>query len=259
MDIATVVGIVGGLIVLMGAILAGGDVLIFVNIPSILIVFVGSIFVVAIKFNLEQLKTAVAVGLKTFLFKLDDPEKIIDEVVSLAKIARKDGPLALEQAVINNDFMARGVQLVVDSADIEVIKSILGRERSSTYARHEDGQKIYLAINEAAPAMGMIGTLVGLVQMLSNMSDPKSIGPAMAVALLTTLYGAVIANMLAKPMADKLGARMAEEDALQALIIDAVLGIGQGLSPTVIEETLVSYLPTKARKALAEKREQEAA
>ena len=247
MDLATVVGFVGGFVIVGAAIVTGGDPVIFVNIPSILIVVLGSVFVVSMKFSIADLKSAVSVAMKAFIFKIAPPEEVISKIVELAKLARRDGPLALENVKVDNPFLTRGIQLIVDAAEAEVSKTILARERSATFSRHENGQNIFMAINDVAPAMGMIGTLVGLVQMLANMSDPKSIGPAMAVALLTTLYGAILSNMVAKPIAEKLALRAAEEDMQNAMIIDAVLGMANGLSPTMIEETLVSYLPTNQR------------
>ncbi|NQY99788.1 MAG: MotA/TolQ/ExbB proton channel family protein [Bdellovibrionales bacterium] len=256
MDIATVVGLIGGLAVVGAAIVFGGSPVIFVNIPSFLIVIVGSIFVVAMKFSVQKLTNAVAVAMKAFFFTLETPEEIIIEAVKLAKIARKDGPLGLEKTQVANKFLARGVRLVVDNTDADVARQIMDRDRISTTDRHGEGQEIFNALNDVAPAMGMIGTLIGLVQMLSNMSDPKSIGPAMAVALLTTLYGAIVSNMIAKPIADKLSLRANEEEFLNTLCIDAIHAIGKGYSPMIVEESLVSYLSLKNRDKFAEEKDE---
>ena len=256
MDIATVIGLIGGLIVVAAAIVFGGSPIIFVNIPSFLIVIVGSIFVVSIKFSVAKLQTAVSVAMNAFFFKLETPQEIIIEAVRLAKIARKDGPLGLEKTEVKNKFLARGVRLVVDNTDADVARQIMETDRVAAVQRHEDGQNIFMALNDVAPAMGMIGTLIGLVQMLSNMSDPKSIGPAMAVALLTTLYGAIVSNMIAKPIADKLGMRSTEEDFLNTLCIDAIHAIGKGYSPMIVEEALVSYLSLKMREKFGEEKDE---
>ena len=148
--------------------------------------------------------------------------------------------------------MKSAVNLVVDGHDPEVVKGILNKDMNLTVKRHKDGQAIFKAIGDVGPAMGMIGTLIGLVQMLTVMDDPKSIGPAMAVALLTTLYGAILANMFALPIADKLALRSTEERMAKSLIIDAVMGIQEGQNPRVIEDMLKNYLP-KSRRATEEK------
>ncbi len=247
MDLATLIGMIGGFAVVIMAITIGGGAGIFINVPSILIVVIGSMFVVSIKFSLSKLKTAFSVAFKAFLWKATPPQQLIAEALSLAKIARKDGLLKLEEVEIENAFFARAIQLVVDGTDVNVAKQMLNHERDTTIIRHEEGKNIFMAINDVAPAMGMIGTLIGLVKMLSNMSDVSTIGPAMAVALLTTLYGAVLANMVAKPIADKLNMRSEEEDMAMSIVVDAVVGIANGQSSYVLEQTLMSYLPSKSR------------
>ncbi len=247
MDLATVLGLIGGLVIVMLAIVFGGSPLLFVNIPSILIVLIGSMFIVSMKFSLPQLKNAFKVAFNAFLWKATPPQELIALALKLAKIARKDGLLKLEEENIENEYFARAIQLVVDGTDVEIAETMLNHERSITVMRHEEGKNIFMAINDVAPAMGMIGTLIGLVQMLSNMSDVATIGPAMAVALLTTLYGAILANMVAKPIADKLSMRSDEEDMCQSIIVDAVVGIAKGNSSYVLEQTLMSYLPSKTR------------
>lgn len=251
MDLATVVGLIGGFIVVGLAIVFGGGALIFVNIPSALIVIVGSMFVVGMKFSIVKLKGAFGIAMKAFFWKATPPEELITTALSLAKIARKDGLLKLEEVEIEDPFFARGIQLVVDGTDADIAQAMLNHERMNTLNRHEEGKNIFMAINDVAPAMGMIGTLIGLVKMLSNMEDVNTIGPAMAVALLTTLYGAVMANMVAKPIADKLSMRSEEEDIAQSIVVDSVVGIAKGHSSYVLEQTLVSYLPSKDRANLS--------
>lgn len=247
MDIATLVGLIGSFGIVIAAMVLGGDVGVFVNPPSLLIVVGGMLFVVMMKYTLGQFLAAGKVAAKAFMFKSDKPEDIIAETVDLADAARKGGLLSLEEKEVSNDFMQRGIQLLVDGHDPEVVKTLLNKEMKLTAERHEFGTTIFKAMGDVAPAMGMIGTLVGLVQMLSNMSDPKSIGPAMAVALLTTLYGAMVATMFALPVADKLGVRKDEEALNQALIIDGLLAIQAGQNPRVIEQMLRNYLPEKQR------------
>ncbi|AZG35514.1 MULTISPECIES: flagellar motor protein PomA [Shewanella] len=247
MDLATLIGIIGAFAFIIGAMITSGGLGLFINVPSILIVVAGSLFVVMMKFNLQQFLGSIKIGMKAFMFKLDKPEDLIEQSVTMADAARKGGFLALEEAVITNSFMQKAIDMLVDGHDGDVVRNALERDIALTEDRHKTGISIFKAMGDVAPAMGMIGTLVGLVAMLSNMDDPKSIGPAMAVALLTTLYGAIIANMIAIPMADKLSLRMNEELLNRNLIMDAVLAIQDGQNPRVIEGFLKNYLAEKSR------------
>ncbi|HDZ16174.1 MAG TPA: flagellar motor protein PomA, partial [Methylophaga aminisulfidivorans] len=154
---------------------------------------------------------------------------------------------ALEKQEIANPVLEKGVRMLVDGHEPGVVKKALTTEMNETVNRHSVGQQIFKAMGDAGPAMGMIGTLVGLVQMLSNMSDPKSIGPAMAVALLTTLYGAMLANMFALPVSDKLALRSGEELMNKNIIIEGVMGIQEGQNPKVLGEILQNFLPASKR------------
>ncbi len=243
MDLASLLGILGAIGIVAMAMVLGGSILIFINIPSVLIVFVGSLFVVLIKYNLGQFFSAFKIAGKAFKFKMVDLNALIEELVEMADIARKGGLLALEERQIDNEFLKKGVQLLVDGHDPDVIRALLAKDRSLTVARHQLGARIFADMGDVGPAMGMIGTLIGLVQMLSAMDDPKSIGPAMAVALLTTLYGAVLATMIAIPISNKLSLRRDEEALTKSMIIDAVLAIQEGQNPRVIESILRNYLP----------------
>lgn len=247
MDLATLVGIVGAFSVVIGSMLMGGSAGMFVNVPSLMIVLVGTLFVVLMKFSLAQFLGAVKVAIKAFSFKLAKPEHVIEEVVALADAARKGGLLSLEGKEVSSNFLSKGIQLLVDGHDAEVVRDLLKKDLHQTLQRHEWGAKIFTAMGDVGPAMGMIGTLVGLVAMLANMDDPKSIGPAMAVALLTTLYGAMFANMFALPIADKLSLRREEEGRVKSMIIDALLAIQGGQNPRVIDSMLKAYLPESMR------------
>ncbi|RKF18582.1 flagellar motor protein PomA [Alginatibacterium sediminis] len=250
MDLATLVGIVGAFgFVIMTMVLAGG-IAIFIDVPSVLIVFCGSLFVVLMKFNLGQFLGAVKIAGKAFMFKIDKPDDLIQSSVDMADAARKGGFLALEEAEVSNAFMQKGIDMLVDGHDADVVRSTLEKDIVLTTERHEMGANIFKSLGDVAPAMGMIGTLIGLVAMLSNMDDPKSIGPAMAVALLTTLYGAVLANLFAIPISDKLTLRAGEERLNRLLILDAVLGIQDGQNPRVIEAMLKNYL-AESKRAIA--------
>lgn len=251
MDLATLVGIVGSVALIMIAMTMSGELGMFVDGPSIVIVVGGSLFAVMAKFGLGQFLSAGKVAAKSFVVKNPDPSDVIAEVVTLADEARKGGLLSLEGKEVSNDFLKRGIQLLVDGHDPDVVKALLAKDRNQTVERHARGASLFGAMAEVAPAMGMIGTLVGLVAMLANMDDPKAIGPAMAVALLTTLYGAVIANCVAGPIADKLKLRAAEEALIKSLVIDALLAIQNGQNPRIIDSMLRNYLP-ESKRELAE-------
>jgi chemotaxis protein MotA len=246
-DLASLIGIIGAFVIIMTAMVLSGGLGMFVDIPSVLIVLVGSVFVVLSKYTLAQFLGAGKIAAKAFMFKSADPAELIDEVVELADAARKGGLLSLEGKEVSHEFLESGIQLLVDGHDPEVVQQLLGKDLKKTLDRHQSGSDIFQKLADVAPAMGMIGTLVGLVAMLANMSDPKSIGPAMAVALLTTLYGAMVANMIASPIADKLSLRREEEALIKNLIIDALLAIQNGQNPRVINEMLRKYLPSKLR------------
>jgi chemotaxis protein MotA len=224
------------------AMLLAGDIMMFVDAQSAIIVFGGSIFVVLSNYNMGQFFGIGKIIGKAFIFKLEKPEELIEKAVDMADAARKGGFLALEEAEITNAFMQKGVDMLVDGHDADVVRATLQKDIDLTTERHATGAKMLMALADVAPAMGMIGTLIGLVAMLSNMDDPKSIGPAMAVALLTTLYGAFLANVIAIPIAAKLELRLAEEKMNQELVLDAVLGIQDGQNPRVIEGLLKNYL-----------------
>ncbi|WP_019026282.1 flagellar motor protein PomA [Colwellia piezophila] len=248
MDLATLIGILGAIGLLVMAMVLAGDIMMFLDTQSVIIVFGGSLFVVMANYNMGQFFGIGKIIIKAFIFKLEKPEELIEKAVDMADAARKGGFLALEEAEITNPFMQKGVDMLVDGHDADVVRSTLQKDIDLTTERHETGSNMMMALADVAPAMGMIGTLIGLVAMLSNMDDPKSIGPAMAVALLTTLYGAFLANVIAIPIASKLKLRMAEEKMNQELVLDAVLGIQDGQNPRVIEGLLKNYLAEGKRK-----------
>ena len=247
MDLATLVGLLGTLALIVVSMLMSGDLGMFVNIPSVVIVVGGSIFAVMAKYGLGQFLGAMKVAGKSFKTSLPDPVALIEEIVALADEARKGGLLSLEGKEVSSDFLQRGIQLLVDGHDPEVVSALLSKDKNQAVQRHTIGSSIFMALAEIAPAMGMIGTLIGLVAMLANMDDPKSIGPAMAVALLTTLYGAIIANAMCGPIADKLKLRASEEAMIKSLVIDALLAIQNGQNPRVIDSMLRNYLPEGKR------------
>lgn len=247
MDLATLIGILGAFGIVVAAMVLGGSIMVFINVPSLLIVILGTLMVVLMKFNLGQCFGAIKVALKAFMFKMDKMEELIPSIVELADVARKGGLLALEGKEVSNEFLKDGIKMLVDGHDGEVVKDVLVKDMRQANERHAWGARVFTAMGDVAPAMGMIGTLVGLVQMLSAMDDPKAIGPAMAVALLTTLYGAIMANMFAIPIADKLDLRKTEEGRLKSMVIDALMAIQAGQNPRVIESMLKTYLAPSKR------------
>lgn len=248
MDFSTLIGIIGSASIIVWAILGdGGNISLFVNAHPIVIVLGGSSVVTIMKFGIGAYFGAIKVASRAFVYKKYNPEGIIAEAVTISEAARKGGLLSLEQVEIKDDFLNRGIQLLVDGNEPDHVRKMLTKEMNLTVERHLQGQKVFRSIAEAGPAMGMVGTLLGLVMMMSNMSDPKTIGPAMAIALLATFYGAVLANMLAIPIAEKLELRSHEERISKSLVIDAILGIQIGQNPRVLEESLKNYLPKSKR------------
>jgi chemotaxis protein MotA len=247
MDLATLLGLTGALAAIVVSIFMGGSAAVFINVPSMIIVLGGTFAITLMKFPLAHTLGAFGVAMKAFVHRSERTSELIAQSVELATIARKEGLLGLEQVEVRNAFLRKGIQFLVDGHDPELVERMLSKDIDLTLERNEEGIKIFRAIGEVAPAMGMIGTLIGLVQMMSSMDNPKAIGPAMAVALLTTLYGAVIANAVALPIADKLSHRSREESINGSLVLESVRLIQEGMNPRVMEEILDSYLPSKNR------------
>ena len=247
MDLATILGMIGAFAIVVLAMVLGGGVGVFINIPSLLVVIGGTTFAVLMKFTLSQYLGAFGIAAKAFKFKSVSPEDLIDEVSELADLARKGGLLSLEGKEVSHEFLQKGITLLVDGHDPDVVRTMMAKDMKLALERHDWGAKIFSGIGDVGPAMGMIGTLIGLVQMLSAMDDPKAIGPAMAIALLTTLYGAILANMVALPMADKLKLRADEESKTQSMIIDAITAIQAGQNPRVIRSILQTYISASKR------------
>ena len=254
MDITTVVGTVLGFSLVLFAMASGdGGLAPFVHAPSMMIVGGGTIAVTLMNFPLATVKGIVKVILRTFLFKLNTPAQEIDRIIECANLARKEGLLALESKLqdVEDAFFAKGVQLVIDGFPAETVRDIMELEAEWQRQRHVTGKKMLDALGSYAPAFGMIGTLVGLVQMLQNLSDPSKIGGGMATALLTTMYGAMVANMLAIPLAGKLEVRDDEETLLRQLMIEGIVAIQSGEGPQLIKEKLKSFLAPSVREAVA--------
>ena len=259
MDIATLIGLVGGLGVIGTAIAMGGSAGTFANVPSLAVVVGGTFMVTLCQISLAQFLGSFKVAMRAFLHKASSPVALVEEAVELAGIARKEGLLALEGREISDRFLEVGVKLCIDGHAPPMVRAMLSKEISLELERQLVGIRMFRSIATAAPAMGMIGTLIGLVQMLANMDDPKSIGPAMAVALLTTLYGAIIANAIALPIAEKLKAIGETERTNRLLVLESIGAIQDGMNPRVLTQVLLSFLPEKDRDLVGGKGKEAAA
>ncbi len=253
MDIATLIGLVGAIGTIVMAIVIGGSAGMFVNIPSLIIVFGGTLMVTMMRSSMADFVGAVGVAGRSFGNPIEKPEALIEKFVEYAELVRKDGMIALESKVgeEKNEFLERGLEMLVDGKDKGYVSTQLTKDTEIMVIRHERGADIWSSIGDFGPAMGMIGTLVGLVQMLANMSDPKSIGPAMAVALLTTLYGAFLANVIAFPIQQKLKQRMVDETLNNELILTALNFMQDGGNPRVLSDKLSIYLDPATRAKMA--------
>jgi chemotaxis protein MotA len=252
MDFATILGIVVGAAVIAFAILIGGSFGAFIDLPSILIVIGGGFAATLIRFPLQGIARAIVTGGRVaFTHKKVEPRELIDKIAEMGDVVRRKGPLGLESVELDEPSLRKGAQFIADGYDAQFIRESMELERDQYLSRLSEGQRVFKSLGDAAPAFGMIGTLVGLVQMLGSMDDPSAIGPAMAVALLTTLYGAVIANLVCLPISDKLIAKFDVEEINQTLIIDGIMSIRDGKSPNLIREMLVAYLPEHQREVEA--------
>ncbi|MDR2503306.1 MAG: MotA/TolQ/ExbB proton channel family protein [Deltaproteobacteria bacterium] len=247
MDIGTLLGLIGAFGVCIAAVLLGANPMGFVDLPSALIVLGGGLGVTIAMFPLKVIGSTIKVIGKCFFYKTDNPRSIIEELVMLSEKARKESIVALEKVQTSNKFLARGIMLVADGTELSTLRGVLDIDIAIMQQRHFRGQEVLKQMGTFFPAFGMIGTLVGLVQMLSNMDDPKSIGPAMAVALLTTLYGAVLANIVCLPLAKKLEERASDEDRNLMLAKEGIISIQKGEHPAILKEKLQSFLPPSMR------------
>ena len=248
MDIMTSAGLVAGLIVIATMMLLGGSFELFVSEHAAIIIFGGSIAATMIRFPLGVMLHGLPLGAR-FAFTMSrlSARDLVDELARIAEIARKQGPVGLEKVETDEPFLAKGIRYIADGYDMEFIRDNLERDRDNFLMHLDEGSKIYRAIGDCAPAFGMIGTLIGMVQMFANMTDPSKLGPFMATALLATLYGALVANLFCLPIADKLHGKLLDEETNRTLIIDGILMIRDSKSPTLVREMLLAYLPEKHR------------
>ncbi len=252
MDLASIVGLLFGIFLLIVAIgiAPGASFGAFIDYPSIMVVLGGSMAAILICFPLKSVLNMTRVVKNVFFNRQEDFRELIDQLVSLAETARRDGLLALEGRIeeLTNPFVILGIQMAVDGTRPEVIEDILRTELSAVATRHRNGKNVLDQLGRFAPAFGMIGTLMGLIIMLGNMQNPEAIGPGMAVALITTLYGAITANLIVLPMAEKLGHINKHEILVMEIIVRGIMGIQAGENPRVIEQKLSTFMPPRHRK-----------
>ncbi|MFM8701886.1 MAG: motility protein A [Hyphomicrobiales bacterium] len=252
MDLATIVGYVLGLVVVGVLIVMDGSPRNFVDKHAIIVIFGGCTAATMIRFPFSVIAHGFPMGFKyVFTTQGSDPRQLIEEITKVADTARRQGPTALERVVVTNSFLAQGVRYIADGYDKDFIRDTLQRDTDVYLQRLQESEKLYRSIGDAAPAWGMVGTLLGMVQMFSNMSDPSKLGPFMAVALLATLYGALVGNLFCLPLADKLHLKLEEEDLARALVIDGIMQVRDARSPAVVREMLMAYLPHHHRDELA--------
>lgn len=247
MDASTVIGLIVA-VALIGAAVALGDRPVqFVDVASLLIVLGGTLGVTFIKNPLGRVFSTFAVVRNAFTRTASRPDDLIAELVELARTARRESLLALERRQIRDPFLARAVALAVDGYEPDAIRQMLETETAALVQRHRYGQELLEGMAASAPAFGMIGTLIGLVKMLSTLDEPARIGPAMALAILTTLYGSLIAYLVCLPLAEKLKNRSREEVAARMLVLEGILAIVEGDHPTSVRQKLTAHVPPALR------------
>lgn len=249
MDIATIIGILLGFFVIVSAIVAGGGGKMFIHLPSLAITIGGMLCATLIHFSLRQFLGIFSVVKKTIVTKIPPPSVLIQNMVNYAAINRRDGALALEKEIgnVNNLFLVKGLQMLVDGQEVEAIKDIMALEVQTLQDRHSIGKKILEFMGSAAPAFGMIGTLIGLVLMLKNLDSPDKIGAGMAVALLTTFYGALAANLIFIPLAGKLGLYSKAEVTAMEMTVEGICSIARGENPTAVREKMQAFISPARR------------
>lgn len=244
LDPLTVAGLAAGAACMFLALFLGGNLAIFWSPLSALIVVGGSFSAILINFGVEQVKSVFQITRQAFFSRSWDAEELIKLFTGLARKARREGLLALEDDIgaIDDPFYQKGLRMVVDAIEPEVIREVLELEIAHTLKRHEVGQRLYRNWAALAPAFGMIGTLIGLIQMLAKLNDPSALGPGMAVALITTFYGAIMANLLFNPLAGKLALRSEQEAFWREMMLEAFIAVQSGTNPRILEEKLRSFL-----------------
>ena len=255
MDISTIIGLILAFAAMGGALAVmaghGGNVNLagFIDPPAIIMVVGGTLCVTLVGFPMKRVFAMLGAIRKVLFFRPENPARLIEEIVTLAEIARRDGLLALESRTkeIQDPFIALGIEMAVDGIKPETVEEVMRTEIESMQARHHEGKKVLETVGRCGPAFGLVATLLGLILMLGNLSNAEAIGPSMAMALIGTLYGVATANFFAIPMAEKLGCLSHEESLAKEIIVRGVLAIQSGDSPRIVQQKLSTFLPRKAR------------
>lgn len=257
MDLTSVLGLAGGIAVMLFTILLSGDLAGYIDIPSIICTFGGAISITVMAFPLQKLKESIGSLKYVFFYNEMDAESIIKSIIDLANVARKEGLLALEEAAqqLKDEFLQKGVLLIVDGTDPELVRNILETELSFIEDRHKSNQAVFEFLGSIGPGFGMLGTLIGLINMLANLSDPSTVGPNMAVAIITTFYGSIIQNVFCNPVVNKLKLRSSQESLMKEVMLEGMLSIQAGENPRIIEEKLKAFMSPKLRKSLSTQKE----
>lgn len=249
MDIVTLLGLAVGFSLIIGAIVIGGAFDVFINIPGMMIVIGGTLASIMVAFPFEEVIQAFTAAFKMFVQRKTKVRDVVNIMVKVAEISRREGLVALENVQTENMVLKKSCQLIADNADPEIIRTTLAIEINSMRRRHQVGQDVFKRLAALAPSFGMMGTLIGLVQMLSQLNDPKSIGPAMAVALLTTFYGSAMSTLFFIPIAAKLKARTLQEQLHLEIIFEGAKSILENNNPRLVYEKLSSFLAPSEREA----------
>lgn len=258
MDLTTVLGVAAGVALVLGAIATGEGGMFFFNVPSVMIVFGGTLGSTLINFRMKDLLSVFRVLRKVFTTTEITSTETIERLVRLAEKARREGILSLERELtdLDEDYLRKGIQYAVDGAEPETIRVILESELVCLEERHKLGQSIFISMAQFAPAFGMIGTLIGLIQMLQSLDDPAKLGSGMATALITTFYGALLAYLFFLPVAGKLANRSKEELLQKELILEGVLSIQSGDNPRIVREKLLAFVAPAIRRPAEQPRGQ---
>lgn len=245
MDIATIAGLIAGSAFIIAGIYLKGNLGNFYDLPSIMITVGGTAAAMLIAYPINKIAEIGKILKKVFFTRSYNLQEVISKIIELANIARREGLLALEEAVykIDEPFLQKGILLIVDGTDPELVRNILETELSFIEERHQQGQEIFETAASLAPGFGMIGTLIGLINMLKSLDDPSSLGPGMSVALVTTFYGSLIANLFCIPVAKKLKYNSSKEILIKEMMLEGILSIQAGENPRIIEEKLRAFLP----------------
>jgi chemotaxis protein MotA len=254
-DVATFIGIIFAGTLVVSAILMGGSIGWFINYPSMMIVFGGTMGATLLNYPLSEVVGVIRVARNVFFHRSQSPSRIIAMLVDFAGKARRDGILSLESYLkdVKDPFLVKGLELAIDGLEPHAIGDILSTEIEFIEERHKLGAEIFTTMGTFAPAVGMLGTIIGLVQMLIVMEDPSKIGPPMAVALLTTFYGILLANLLFLPIAGKLRTRSRQEILLKQLMLEGIMSIQSGDNPRIVEQKLKAFIAPKERESLSRK------